>query len=503
MKRFILNHPLLFCLSVAILLRGLAVVFSQGYLYSDDHFETVSVAYNWLIYTPWNADGYLIWGKTASSEIARFPLYTYLLYLMMKLYTVFGIESLSTMMYGIRAIHALVSLLSVWVIYKIIESVTQSSRWALIGGLIAGAHFILPLLSVRNLIEMIGGHIWIVAVYLLYCYKKDRVTSLLIWSGLVSGLAWMFRFQILFAVTAVPIVLLWEERSIRSALYFSAGFLFMLIVSGVVDRVVLSVWFGSSYNYVRQGLTESSLYSSSFLIYLATFIVFFIPPLSIGLLGFACVKRFWKQHALLVFPSLSFIFVHTIVGNRQERFMLPIIPVLIVIIVLVLYDQKENNGWLFRHPRLLKVSYLFAIVLNLLLLLPATLHYGHKTLIEPFLRLNSKGERITVALVSPETGRIFPFDYAGMQQPVRIWIDRWSDLNKIDTELYKGKRIDQYFIYPDSKDNLTRYLDSLESHTGKLREVFHQQPSLIDYTLHRMNPKHNHNDAVWVFEPVQ
>ena len=97
MLRIAREHPLTTAMIVAVLLRIPAVIFAQGFMFSDDHYETVSVAYRWLQIGALNPDGLLTWGNTAPGDIARFPLFTLFLFGIMKLHRLFGVEMLDTM----------------------------------------------------------------------------------------------------------------------------------------------------------------------------------------------------------------------------------------------------------------------------------------------------------------------------------------------------------------------------------------------------------------------
>jgi hypothetical protein len=52
-----------------------------------------------------------------------------------------------------------------------------------------------------------------------------------------------------------------------------------------------------------------------------------IPPMSIILI--AGYIRGWRKHLIMFLPALIFLIFHSIFPNKQERFILPIIPFLI------------------------------------------------------------------------------------------------------------------------------------------------------------------------------
>ncbi len=489
------SHPLATVLVIAALLRLVAVIFSKGFMASDDHYETVSVAYNWLRSGALNDSGHLIWGSHASEDIARFPLYNLLLLGIMKMNAFFGVESLDRIMYSIRGIHALLSLISVWALYRITRMVTWSTNWAVAAGLVGAAHFAMPYLAVHNLIEMVGGHFFILAVYLLYVYRGKQRDRWLVLAGVATGLAWMIRFQIAFAVLPIPLVLWYDHRRLKPAVVYCATVLSMIMISGFVDWWLLGKFMGSTINYLRQALAEGSLYRSSLFIYPAVLLAFFIPPFSLVTFFLAARKRFWTEHKIICFSVVTFILVHVLAQNRQERFMVPIVPVIMLIIILALYQHYRQDGFWFKRRWLVRWVVGVTLVINVLLLIPFSFNYSHRGLVEPLARVEQGGQALShITFVTPDAGRIFPLDYGGMILPGRRYIRSWTDLPD------SSAKTDYYFLYPNSATDLPAYVDSISSRVGEIKQVFHVGPSPVDYILHALN-RRNKTHEVWVFEP--
>lgn len=496
------RNPLATVLIVALLLRLIAVIFSKGYMASDDQFETVDVAYNWLRHGLWSPDGILTWGSTITRDIMRFPLYALSLWAIMKVYLWLGIDSLNTMMYGIRAVHAVFSLFSVYACYKIIEIATGSRRWALYGGLIAAVHFALPFLAVRNLIEMVGAHFWMLALLALYIFQKHRRRGWLIAAGLLTGLAWMIRFEIIFAALVVPPVLWYESKKIKGAIIYGAAFILMLLVSGMIDWIIMDKFAASSINHIRQVLTEPPPYKTSFLIYPGILIGFFIPPLSLLLFFYSGFKSFWSRHRVLIFSTLCFIVIHTVSASRQERYMIPIIFPLLTIFVLGVHHQFNRSYFLSPRRRLFKILLIVATVINIALLIPLTVNYGKKGLVDPLVKIEKTKKGAAVAFVSPDKKRIYPRYYGGFVPIKEIKIKKWGDLKNTALALSSGK-IDFFILYPPRPEKLPLYLDSLRKYFGPVEAWQHSGPSSVDFILHKLNPRHNPTNEAWTYKPFR
>ncbi|UCC43502.1 MAG: glycosyltransferase family 39 protein [Candidatus Zixiibacteriota bacterium] len=499
---FIRKHAFLIVILVAIILRLLAVFFSKGFMASDDQYETVDVAYNWLRNGLWSPEGLLTWGGTVTREVSRFPLYTLFLYGIMKIYLAVGVDSLNTIMYGVRAVHAAISLVSVWAVFRVVEDTTRSRGWAAIAGLVTAAHFAMPFLSVRTLIEMVGGHLWVVAILLFYRYRDKPADLTLVLSGLIVGLAWVIRFQVALAAVAVPFVLWWEYRKLRPAVLFSAGVAAVVLISGVVDYFLLGSFADSTINYLRQSISEATPYKSSPLIYPAVLLFFFIPPLSLAAFSLAAVPSYWKKHRMLIWTTLVFVVAHTLASNRQERFMITIIPTLIILLTLAVHHHWSNRGLLFRKRRLIKTVVYISAAINLLLLFPMTLNYAHRGKVEPLTRIEAEPVALRVIFIAPETGGIFPLYYGGYESPEYGHLLSWSDLSRF-SELHSHRPYTHFIIYPPSAGDMPRYADTLTAYFGQLTESFHVGPSTVDYVLHLLNPEHNPTGEAWIYKPAE
>ncbi|RKX29290.1 MAG: hypothetical protein DRP47_02060 [Candidatus Zixiibacteriota bacterium] len=504
-SRLIEHYPLATVMTVAIALRIVAVFFSKGYMYTDDHYETVSVAYRWLQYGLWSPEGFLTWGsRTDPGTIARCPLYTLFLYGIMKVQFMFGVKSLDHLMYGIRAVHGLLSLISVYAIFKTVMLITNSRKWAVIGGLMLAAHFAVPALSVRTLIEFVSSHFWLFALFLIYRYEHEENScpwNLLFWAGVLSGLSWMIRFQIVFAVITVPIVFLWQYKRVREALWFSAGALTMVVISGFLDYVVLGSFLSSTLKYLGMALDKPvAVVKEPVWVYVVVIVSFFIPPLSVFVFSLAALRNFWKRHRVLVFSSLVFIIVHTAINNRQERFMMPIIPALMLITVLVIWQQLHHNGYLSRHRKLFNSMATFSIGLNLVLLPTFSTHYGRKGMVEPQVLVERLPGKASIMFVSPEKKReLYPNDYGGFGGFNRTYLHNWTDLKNYQDAGPAHKLYEYYVLYPNDTADVSRYVDSLEKYISPIEELYHVGPSTIDLMLHILNPRHNPSNDAWVY----
>ncbi|MEE8576546.1 MAG: glycosyltransferase family 39 protein [candidate division Zixibacteria bacterium] len=504
MKQMIARHPLLFVVLIAIALRLPAVCFSKGYMASDDHFETIRTAFNWLRTTPIAEDGLRMWKHRPADEHARFALYDLFLYGQMKLMVTFGIRSLDTMMYFIRAVHALMSLLSVWAAFATVRIVTRSEGWAMVAGLMVAGHFAMPFLSVRNLIEMVGGHLWAVTIYLFYKYQEvERKDTTIVLAGIFTGLAWMIRFPIALAVLPIPLILWFSQHDQsyrRAAIVYSATVGGMIALCGLADYFLTGSFGSTTINQLAGFFKRGeAMYNTIFLIYPAVLLAFFIPPFSLVAFSMIAARQMFRRHKLLILSCLSFLLLHSILTNRQERFMIPIVPVLMILLTLALYHHYQSGGWFFRKRWLAGSVIGFTIVINFLLIGPFTFNYGHKGLVDPLVRLERMVDHVRVMFVSPDQSHIYPYNYGGLKPMRRGHIKKWDDLRQFIDKPSTASEFDFFVLLPLGSEQVPAYVDSLTRRIGNLELVMHVGPSAIDYMLHKMNPKHNPTREAWVY----
>ena len=491
-------RALLWVLMLALAIRLLAVIFSQGFIHSDDHFDTISVAWDWLHGGLWGEDGNLRWKHEPAETIGRFPLYTLFLLAQMKICHWAGISSLSVMMYFIRLVHALISLLPVWAAFRIVKMSTNSHRWAAVAGLTIAFHFAFPFLGVRNLIEVVGGSLWIVAVWFLYRYQEDKKSVWLYSAGLLTGLAWMIRFQIALAVIPVPLLLWWGTRRITPAVKYSLAVVLVLLASGFVDWFLLGRFAGSTITYLTMNLDLPALYRTIPLLYIVLLVVLLVPPLSLVSLCLILKPGFIRQHKVLFWSSISFVVLHSLHANQQERFVFPILPAFVVLGVLSIWYFKKRRPVGLRWPTWLKWSAGVSGALNVVMLVFFTFAYGHKGMIEPLKWFEKNDPTARVLFFQPEVWRWPPVEYAG-NGIVRTYVKGWEDVAKLPVSQPGKTAFDYVVVYPRTESNLQAYLDTISLHIGTVEPVFEVAPSYFDQTLHRLNPGHNDNFAAYVY----
>ncbi len=495
-------HPLLLCLLVALILRLPAVIFSRGYMASDDHFETVQIAYDGIQKGLLNDDGTLRWERVAPDNIGRSPLYVLFLFALMKLQFWIGITGLDAMMYFIRLIHALLSLLTVYFGMKYIADSTQSRHAALAGGLILAGHFLMPYLAVRNLIEQVSADLLVPSVYLAYKGFHSRDNRLLMLAGILGGLSWMIRFNTGLAVLPIPFVLRYQARQVRPALYFAAGGLLVVLFSGSLDIQFLGSFGRSSLNIMERFLFPSGPppLPQPFWIFAVLILGILIPPFSFYFVGSIFNRTTLNKHLVAFTAAACFFIVHSIITHKEERFMVPIFPLLVILGIVGLHEWLSSGKLSAGHRKFLKGSAVAALALNILFLPIFTFNYAHRGTVDSMVYLSKQSDVRLYLVDRTERKLLAPYSYAGINTAMPILLDRWETLDTAAERVNWFDSVNYIVVFSDTAQEMHR--QRLSTYFGEMTPVYHAPPSLVDMLLHFLNPRHNHTNEAWVYRRI-
>lgn len=203
------DRPLRTILFAGLFFRLLAVIFSKGFGWIDDQFLIIEIAQSWVDgtdYYGWLPD---VNGVNEPKGFSFF--YVGLHYLIFKFLEFINITDAQNKMYVIRLLHALWSLLIISGGYKIVKKLSNDSSARLTGWLLA-LLWLLPFLSVRNLVEYVSIPLLILGVQKIIADTKQNRYFNWIWIGILFGLAFNIRYQTMLFTGGVGLVLLFQRK---------------------------------------------------------------------------------------------------------------------------------------------------------------------------------------------------------------------------------------------------------------------------------------------------
>lgn len=473
--------------------RFIAAVWSKGFLTLDDHFNLVV-----------DAD-MLSRGIALPPSYKDSILYPGIVSFIMSAVRLLEIISPDIEMVIIRFVHAGISLFVIYFVYKILDALMDEET-ATIGGLLMSVFYIVPIFSVHQFEEVVCqvpllAGIWFVMKQNI-AEKKKKIELIL--AGVFFGIALIIRFPLLSFIAPFLIFLCWKKETRKYCLYVIAGFLFVLLLQSI-SNIFINGMFGYSllHNYgilftsSKELLTQTDGYPAGpWYRYIVTLFGIFLPPFSI--LFFIAAFFGGKKYSALGISTLVFIVAHSLIANKQERFLLPILPVLFLLAAIGFEKIKircEETMWRWRSY---KILWLCFIIINMFLLSISLVHYGKKDRVEPLVYLSTKKDAHNIVVAQYSYNFFVPDYYLGTKHPSIII---WKDFRNIHLDMQKIKSI----VPPPNY--LVLYSDIPETDRKFLEIILHKQlifettiqPSIGDYLAHLFNPKFNKSNAAYVY----
>lgn len=480
------THPLAVIMVSAIFFRMISVLFAKGYGMHDDHFLVLEWAQNLL-------DGEKI---NKAKPAGHSLIYPGLHYLLLIVFQKINFYKPDLIMYVVRFLHAALSMFTVYYGYKIVLF-RYNKKTAAEAGLLMAILWLFPFMSVRNLIEMVCIPFIMIASYCLVKYEHKKQLKLAFLSGLFLGLAFVFRYQTnLFVAGFAAILLLRKDFS--GAVLLSSGFAFSsFFVQGLTDFMAYGYPFASFLHYFNDNSANAYNYTTGeWFVYFFTIMGILIPPTSLLIIyGFFSQMKKW---ALLFWPTMLFLTFHSIFPNKQERFILPAVPLFIIIGIVGWREFADKSLFWSKHKKLHTGLWRWFWIMNTILLVVVSTTYSKKARVEVMNYLGRRNDVNAILLETSDRGVApMPTFYMGKKVPIFTMV-RDCSIDSIQTEIQKGIK-PNYLVMVNQKRMKERHnkLDQLYPKREKLVEI---KPSLIDQLLHLLNPRHNVNQTCIIYK---
>jgi hypothetical protein len=469
----------------AIIVRLFAVIFSQGYGMHDDHFLIIEASSSWV--DGYDYNNWLPWSPNnpghPHGHSFTYVGFNFLFFWVMKL---FGIMDPKTLMLVNRLIHALASMIVVIYSVKITEKLSNSANAVKVGWIMA-LLWILPFVSVRNLVEIAAVPWLVYGVWLLI--KNDKKSNFLL-AGLMVGMAVSFRYQIgVFAIGLAGYYFLKREWQIF-VIFCTGVLLTFALTQGLLDYFIWGYPFAEFLGYVFYNMTEGTTYlpNSNYFMYFMVLIGCFFLPLGINMMwGFF---RSYKKYWLLFLPTLLFILFHTLYPNRQERFVLSILHFFIILGVMgyeLITTKWKDKWWLIS----MKIFWGF----NLIFLFFASTMYSKKSRVEAMYSLSNHELKNGLILLEGSADQrisMMPKFYS------KGWHCQFNERTDPKSPLKYNEALNYDFIFFFDDKNLQNRIEEYKKIYPEMKLHKSCEPSLIDKMLRELNPR-NANEYIEVW----
>ena len=492
-KTYYSDHPLRSILLAGLFFRLVAALFSRGYGWSDDQFLVIEIAQSWangIDYYGWLPDAT---GNNRPQGFSFF--YVGLQYIFFEILKFIGINDPQTKMVVIRLAHAFWSMITVFFGYKITLRLSDQKTARSLGWLLA-IFWIYPFISVRNLVEFVSIPFLMWGLWLIIKNKTLKTVSLAFWAGFLFGLAFDTRFQTVLISGSFGFALLFQKRW-KEVIWIALGsFLSIIIVQGVVDYIIWGKAFTQIIGYVSYNATHAGDYTvGPWYVYLLFLLGILIPPVSIFL--FAGLFKEWKRLAILFLPAVIFILFHSYYPNKQERFIITILPFLMIIGMIGWQRIAEN----FQNKNWYKASWIFFWTLNILLLIPVTFTYSKKARVESMTYLSQYNEAFNYFIIEDISKTVLghpPLFYLGKYMNYYALLENNGAYPQFYKEVKAGKIGEPGFILFYHDNDLPARVDLMKVVYPEIEFETKIKPGNVDKILFWLNPI-NDNQNIYIY----
>ncbi len=506
MKAIILNiknqwdeKPLPLIIWIALVARLVSVFFAKGWGMLDDHFLVIEVAQSWAIggdisvWLPWTQ------GNVGPSGHSFF--YAGLHFLLFKLMNFIGFENPQNRMFVVRLIHAAFSLITVYLGYKIAEKFSDK-KTARNTALLLAVLWFMPWLSVRNLVEVVATPFLMLGTWMiLKANEKKKPWKTFLLAGFIVGLAFSVRYQTIIYGGGMGLALLFQKKYWEGVIFGVGYFLALTIIQGGIDLFIWHRPFVELTEYVSYNLDNAYNYiTGAWYNYLLLLLGLLIPPVSVFLLLGFFVK--WRRHLLIFLPTLLFLAFHSYFPNKQERFILTIVPFIIILGMVGWNSISEKSDFWKNHPKIIRGIWIFFWTINIIALFPVSTMYSKRARVEAMTYLG-RYENITSIILENTNGgnaAIVPKFYSG----------QWPNVFEI-TKSKPAGLLPDFATYPSLEprfvlfyhaDNLEARVDSLKKIIPGLIPETEVLPSFVDRLMHWLNP-YNKNETIYIYRNMK
>jgi hypothetical protein len=496
LRRAFDDHPLGTVVILGAALRLVTAIFSQGFLAVDDHHVLIDAAER------------LARGQGLEVAHHRSILYPGVVALVMRLLEALGDSAPNHQMLVIRLLQAAFSLLDIYFVYRILERIA-SQRAAVLGGLLVATCLVLPITSVHQFEETVCQVPLLAAVWwVLRAETGGRSATFAALSGLALGFALVLRFPLLpFAAPFALMVLSRPTLGWRRA-PFVLGLVAVLTLQGFSNHLINHEWWYSFRSYYGPLVhwppgvlaPQGSYPRGEPWTYVAALVGIFIPPFSFLLL--AAAARGGARCPLLGFPTLTFLLAISMIANRQERFLLPVLPIIILLAALGFHGVETwfaQRSWAPAYRALWRYYW----VVNSVLVVGAALVYGKKDRVAPLVFVQGRHDATGVVVAQYTYGFPVPAFYLGQPRPpLFVFEDKARVAQDAQAVRSVTPPANYLILYSDSVEVDEALLERALG--ARLRPDAVIGPSLGDELAHLVNPRRNHATSAVVFslEPL-
>ena len=376
-----------------------------GFHARDDYYHLLAPALAWLENPEFD---WLTSGMPAAGARSFLP--PKILYGLLQFMQNLGIHEPENLLRGLHGFLGIYSLLTIVSTYLLVQKLTGDEKTTTLATWATALHFLMPYAGTRLLIEAMAMPPLIYGLYLVAHRQSARIVI----GGFFIAVSCWFRFQVGVAALGVALALFFmahrENRTgqgYRDVLALATGGFIGVLFQGLFDYATTGQFLGPVIENFRLNLNpHSELTRSGLFSYVGFFLLLTIPPFTIVI-----AKPLWravKSYPLISFPFLLFVLVHSLIGHKEERFMLPVFPLLLVLLAMIPKIIEDHEPFASgRIGQNFKRWFKPVLGLHLVLLVVFSIGQSQKNLRETMRWVRENPEVVNLISLGPEIHRFF------------------------------------------------------------------------------------------------
>ncbi len=498
MTKFLNNLNLKKILLLGLFFRILATIFSKGYAFTDDHFEVVELAQNILEKGVKDLFSNIPKGEAYIFNLIYVEIHT----LIFGLCESFGLYNPEGKILVARLVHALFSMITIYVGYCLTERLSNRPNDAKIAGLLLAIFWVFPFLSVRNLREFACIPPMMLGCY--YACAKELNTKQILLMAWWFTVGFVFRYQIIFIPFVIGLWWLFSKQNWQKAVLFGVAFgVFYMLTQGLFDYLtwgnpIASIKTNATFNIDSANI---AIYPNGpWHRYLGTVAGLFLGfPVLLILAGYFKTATQVGNRKMLFYASLLFFVFHSYYANKQERFILPFLPLFIILGIIGfrdIYEEYSSKNWLRGFT---KFSVVWFIILNTVLLFLLSVTYTKRSRVESMNYLREKGDVQNILIQNYESSQPEAPFYLQKKYDY-FMVDSPEQMAELPTELNSGKKTKPNYIILVGNTDLQKRIIEVKRVFPTMQHEVDIEPSFVDNLAYLMNPSHNHNETFYIFK---
>jgi hypothetical protein len=260
-------------------------------------------------------------------------------------------------------------------------------------------------------------------------------------------------------------------------------------LQGGVDMMIWKRPFAECAEYINYNLHHAGEYPNGpWYNYILVVAGLLVPPVSLFLL-FGFLKN-WKKHLLIFLPVLAFFIFHSAFPNKQERFIFPALPFIIMAGIAAWQQFYERSAFWQKRLKLYKACWIFSAVLNTVLLLALTLSSSKKNRVDAMRYLAGKGDISCIVIEDSnhDVAVTMPKFYLRKQWPHTYDVTSGFSPVQLREELKKDTLCKPQYVLFMEEEHLDARLLNFKGEFPELQYEITIEPSFLDQVMHWLNP---------------